>query len=96
MCNERVNDVSKLGESQCCGAKVIKVHKPWHICMFLMNFAEPGSGTFFNACCCHADASEGLHFANIIYAWVQSVFSALIIGWIWSMNFGVMIWKKSD
>ena len=64
MCNERINGSQDLDESKACGAKINKVHKPWHIVMFLLNFMEPGAGTRFNGCCC-LDGGDGSFCGNL-------------------------------
>ncbi len=94
-CNERVNGKMDLDEGKCCGARIVKVHKPWHICMFLMSYGQPGAGCWWNACCCHA-GDTGCQFGNLLYALVMAGTSICIIGYLNSMAFGVGIWRKSD
>ena len=94
MCNDQINKKQDLDESKCCGARIVKVHKPWHVCMFMMNFSSPGAGTFWNACCCHDD-KVGCVCGNLFYAWIMQVTAVCIVGWIQSMAFGVGIYKKA-
>ena len=85
-----------LDESKCCGARIVKVHKPWHICMFMMSVTGPGAGCWWNACCCHADADSGCQFGNLLYAIIMEATAICIIGFLNSMAFGVGIYRKSE
>ena len=91
----RVNGDQDLDEAKACGARIVKVCKPWHI-MFFIQSMEPGAATFFNACCCHADPAQGCIFGNILYAWLLMLTSVCIIGFLNSMAFGVGIYRKSE
>ena len=93
-CSESVNGDQNLDEGKCCGARIVKVHKPWHICMAMQAFGQPGAGAYWNACCCHADHSQGLVFGNLIYAFLMAALSPCIWGWIASAQFGVGIYRK--
>ena len=95
MCNLNVNAEQDLDEAKCCGARIIKVHKPWHICMFMASIAEPGAGAYFNGCFCHKDASSGCQFGNLIQAWWMAVTSCILVGWLNSVRFGVGIYRKA-
>ena len=95
-CNNQINGKQDLDEGKACGARIVKVHKPWHICMFLMSYMEPGSGCIWNGCCCHAEAGQENCFGNLLGGWWMMVTSICIIGWINSMCFGVGIYRKSE
>ena len=94
MCNDKINKKQDLDESRCCGARIVKVHKPWHVCMFLMSYSEPGSGCIWNACCCHDD-KVGCQFGNVLYGIIMGWTSICIVGYIQSMAFGVGIYRKA-
>ena len=96
MCNDKINKKVDLDEHGCCGSRFVKVHKPWHVCMFLMSFHQPGAGAFWNACCCHDDDKAGCVYGNFIYSFVQQALSICLIGWIQSMAFGVGIYRKTS
>ena len=96
MCNERINGPQDLDASKACGAKIHKVHKPWHIYMFIMSIAEPGAGAYVNGCYCHADPNDGCTIGNLIYAWLCSLLAPFICGWIMSVQFGVGIYRKGE
>ena len=94
MCNERLNGSHDLNEAKACGSKVNKVHKPWHIVMFIQSL-EPGVGCFWNACCCHSE-DVGCVFGNIINGYWMALTSVCIIGWLNSVIFGISIYRKSE
>ena len=97
ICNDRVNEDIPTDEARCCGSRIVKVHKPWHICMFLMSISEPGSGAYFNACCCHADKEDSkCVFANIIAAMVMMATAVCIVGILHSMQFGLGIYRLAE
>ena len=97
MCNEKINGKQDLDEAKPCGAKISKVHKPWHIAQFLMNFSEPGAGTIFNGCYCHADGNEkNCVIGNIVLGLCQYIGAICILGWIHSMQFGVGIYRRGE
>ena len=93
-CNYNVNGKQELDDVHCCGARIVKVHKPWHMCMALMSFTEPGSGCYFNSCCCHTEG-ENCAYGNIMYAWWMAVTACCICGLLNSMAFGVGIYRKA-
>ena len=95
MCNDKVNAKQDLDDGKCCGARIVKVHKPWHYCMFLMTVSEPGAGTFFNGCCCHHDNDHGCVYGNLIFAVIQSATAVCLIGLIHSFQFGIGIYRKA-
>ena len=94
MCNDKVNHKQDSDESKCCGARIVKVHKPWHYCMFLMSVMEPGAGCRWNACCCH-DSDAGCQYGNIIYAQIMMFTACCFVGMINSFQFGVGIYRKA-
>ena len=85
--------VKLADENQCCGSKVVKVQKPWHISYFLMNVNEPGTGTYYSACCC---VEESCVCCNLFVGWLQEVLAGFVIGHIWSIKWGVSLYFKAD
>ena len=96
MCTDcGVNAEQNLDDTRACGSKVIKVHQPWHIVQFMM-CCEPGVGVIWNGCCCHADASSGCVFGNLLGGWFYALTSVCIVGMINSIMFGIAIYRKSS
>ena len=96
-CHEKVNHDRNLDEAGCCGSKIVKIAKPWHICMFLMGFNQPGAAAWWSACCCHKehDDHHKCIYGNLVYGVIQEATSIILIGWLLSMATGVDIYRKS-
>eukprot|EP00347_Sterkiella_histriomuscorum_P014763 403359625 len=74
----------------CCPEETIN---PMNTCMatlcLVLNIFIPGSGTILNACC-------GRHCAaGVLYGVCQFFLTVLLIGWIWSIMYGIKILQKS-
>ena len=70
---------------------VVKVPHPWHIIFLVLNVIFPGLGTILSACC-----GSDLKVWPVMVGLVQMFTSFLIIGWLWSIWWGWLIFRKSD
>ncbi|CDW82909.1 UNKNOWN [Stylonychia lemnae] len=71
---------------------VRKVEKPLHLIIFIVNIFFSGVGTMITGCI----SKEGFSVYTILVGLVQLLTAWLIVGWIWSIFWGYLIFKKSD
>ena len=67
-----------------------KVKSPWHAVLFILNFF-PGLGTLILSLChgsCNCDC--------ILLGILQILTAPFIVGWIWSIWFGYLIFEKGN
>lgn len=79
-----------------CGdveSKSVKsVDKPLHIIIFIINIFFPGIGTMISGCI----AKSGFSGYTIVIGLLQLLTAWIIVGWVWSIIWGWLIFKKSD
>ena len=82
----------------CDGSLVYTLRSPLHIVCLILNIFLPGWGTMVSACACvHATKDEkGKTFNCGTFAdgMIQFYLSPLIFGWVWSIVFGIALYKK--
>nr|AAZ23913.1 spec3-like protein [Sterkiella histriomuscorum] len=75
-----------------CQKKTIqKVAKPGHIILFILNIILPGWGTMVSSCI----SLSGFSTHTLIVGFLQFITCWFILGWIWSIWWGYLIYKKS-
>lgn len=62
--------------------------RPWGIICMVMNILLPGSGTFIAA----GNMEETRLFTHGV---LQVVLTPLLVGWLWSIVWGVLLFTKS-
>ena len=63
---------------------------PWGLVLFIVNIFLPGVGTMINS---FVDP-RGVKWGNLIAGILQLLFAVIIVGWIWSIYWGYLIWCK--
>jgi len=76
----------------CQSKTVLKVAKPGHLILFILNIILPGWGTMVSACI----STSGFSSMTLIVGLLQLFTCWLIVGWIWSIWWGYLIFKKSE
>lgn len=69
---------------------VPKVDEPFPIVCFILNIVFPGFGTIL------CGIVGGMHMKSIIYGILQMVLASVLIGWIWSILWGYIIYKRAS
>eukprot|EP00347_Sterkiella_histriomuscorum_P014037 403362400 len=72
---------------------VKKVEKPLHLILFIINIFFPGLGTCISAC---VNKGGSFSLETLVVGLLQMFLCWLFIGWIWSIWWGYLIYKKSD
>ena len=70
---------------------VVKVGPGNGLVLFIINIIFPGFGTIFSAFMDH----EHTNSTALLYGILQLITSWLVIGWLWSVYHGYLIYKKS-
>ena len=82
----------------CEGSAVFTLKSPWHIICLVMNILLPGWGTMLSASVCvHAvkDSERGkCSCGTFTDGMFQFYLSPIIFGWIWSIVFGIALYRK--
>jgi len=60
----------------------------WGLVIFIIDIILPGIGTLIAGC-------VGNHPKSFIIGILQLILACLLIGWIWSIIWGYLIWKRS-
>lgn len=70
---------------------VIAVPSPWHVVFFIFNIFFPGWGTIISSFC-------GASFSGmaLLVGILQFILAPFLLGWIWSIVWGWLIYKKSE
>ena len=69
---------------------VVVVPSPFHIILFIVNIFLPGWGTMISSCC-----SSNFNPLALIVGVIQFITAPILIGWVWSIIWGWLIFKKS-
>lgn len=69
---------------------VVAVPPPLHIVLFIVNILLPGVGTMVSAC-----LSSRFNPLALVVGLIQFITAPILIGWIWSIIWGWLIFKKS-
>ena len=59
--------------------------------LFIVNILFPGLGTIISAFC-----PSDVNVTTILIGLAQLILSSLVVGWIWSVYWGYLLWDKSD
>ncbi len=68
---------------------IVSVGAPWGVVLLIVNIFFPGIGTIINAL-----MGSKCHVTIFIVGVLQLLFAGFIIGWIWSIWWGVLIFQK--
>ncbi len=71
---------------------VKKVGQPMHIILFIVNILFSGVGTMISACI----GSGGFCMTTLLVGLCQFLLTFFLIGWIWSIWWGYLIFLKSS
>ena len=87
-------------EIVCCeGSQVYTLRGSIHIICLILNILLPGWGTMISACACvHAirDEERGkCNWGTFVDGMIQFYTAPLLFGWIWSIIFGVALYRKT-
>ena len=83
----------------CGGSEVFTLRAPWHIVCLVLNIVLPGWGTMISASACtHAvkeiDGKGSCSCGTFVDGFFQFLLGPLIFGWVWSIFFGIALYKK--
>ena len=82
----------------CDGSQVFTLKSPMHIVCLVLNIILPGFGTMISASACtHAvreEKSKNCSCGTFTDGLIQFYLSPLLFGWVWSIIFGVAIYRK--
>ncbi|KAG2372865.1 hypothetical protein C9374_013072 [Naegleria lovaniensis] len=67
-----------------------KLDGNWHITILILNIIFPGIGTLVAAC-----VSKKKKKYSIIFGLLQFFTSFLLVGWIWSVVWGIFMFKRN-
>lgn len=82
----------------CDGSEVFVVKPNWHIVCMVLNFVLPGFGTMLSAFgCLRLSAYKNKHFSGGTFCdgMMQFYLAPLIFGWIWSILYGLAIYRRT-
>ncbi|KAL9644629.1 hypothetical protein ABK040_015368 [Willaertia magna] len=71
--------------------KIPKVEEPWPLLLFIINIFFPGIGTIIAAVMCKKEEKKNF---NLICGLLQFFLGCLCIGWIWSIVWGYLIFRR--
>lgn len=67
------------------------------ICVFVLNVLIPGSGTFLASCLVKKEESEpNVLVLDVGIAILQFALAFILIGWLWSLWWGFLMYQASD
>jgi hypothetical protein len=69
---------------------VVKCAPPWHIILFITNIVLPGIGTILSSCC-----ASKFNVMAVAIGLCQLITAPIIIGWVWSIYWGYLIYAKT-
>lgn len=81
----------------CEGSHVYALKSPLHIVVLVLNIFLPGFGTMLSAfACMHAEREEkkSCFCATFSDGLIQFYLSPVLFGWVWSIVFGVALYRK--
>ena len=73
-----------------CKLAVVKVKKPLHIVLFILNIFFPGWGSMISACC-----DKKFNSNAFLFGLLQFLFCWTLVCWIWSIIHGYWIFEKA-
>lgn len=76
----------------CFTASVVPVHGCPGFCLLLLNIFLPGLGTMISSCM----GRDGIVCEQLLVGLLQMLLSGFLIGWIWSIWWGCLIWGKDN
>ncbi len=71
-------------------SEIPKLPKNFALVLFIVNIFFPGVGTLISAC-----VGEKFLKSQLIVGLLQLILAAFIVGWVWSIIWGYLIYKKS-
>ena len=66
------------------------VQSPWSLVQLVLNIVFPGTGTLLNSC-----MAPKFNATTFIVGVLQIILAYVIIGWVWSIWWGILIVEKS-
>jgi len=91
---EKVGTAKKAYKYRWIFKKVPKCSPPLHIICFLLNIFFPGIGTLLAAC--YDRRLSGSTGECLLIGLVQLLLAPVLIGWIFSIVWGYLIYRKSN
>ena len=70
-------------------ADIVSVPAPWGIVLLIINVLLPGIGSIINSL-----MADKVRVTTLVVGILQLVLAGFIVGWIWSIIWGVLIFKK--
>jgi uncharacterized membrane protein (DUF485 family) len=70
-------------------ADINHVKAPMGIILLILNIIIPGVGTFINGL-----MGDKIHLTTVIIGILQILTTFILIGWIWSIWWGILIFQK--
>ena len=70
-------------------ADLNSVSSPWGIVLLILNIVWPGLGTIINSF-----MGDKVHCTSLLVGVFQMLLAWIIIGWIWSIWWGIIIFQK--
>ena len=81
-----------------CGSEIYTVRAPIHILCLILNILLPGTGTMLSAISCLHAVKEHKNMScscgTFADGLLQLLLGPLIFGWVWSIFFGIALYKK--
>ena len=81
------------------GSQVFKLRWPWYIIVVPMNILISGSGTMLSSFTyfhIRKSSKKCVHCPTFLDGVLQLVLALIIFGWIWSILFGLAIYRRSS
>jgi hypothetical protein len=83
----------------CDGSLVYTLRSPMHIVCLILNIFLPGWGTMLSATTCmhvvfRDEKGKKCNCGTFADGMIQFYLSPLIFGWVWSIVFGIALYKK--
>lgn len=69
---------------------IAPVKSPWGLIQLILNIIFPGTGTILNSC-----MATKFNATTFIVGILQFILAYILIGWIWSIWWGILIVEKS-
>lgn len=89
--------VRSRGWAVCDGSEVAKLVAPFPTVCLALNILMPGSGTMLSAFnrFHQTKSHEPVNWATFVDGILQQLLSVILLGWVWSVLFGLSLYKKA-